>query len=245
MSGDQVVLISGGSQGIGKAIATVFAKQGSATVFLGKDSVKGKRIAEEIAQETGNSFVEFISADVSSFQEAESAVKKVLDKYQKVDVLVNNAGITRDNLVLRLTEEDWDTVLDTNLKSCFNLVKPVIRSMLKMKKGSIVNISSVIGLCGNSGQMNYAASKAGMIGLTKALAKEVARKNITVNCVAPGFIETPMTDRLSEEQRQAALEQVPLNRFGKPEEIAEAVRFLVSARYITGQVLVVDGGMIM
>jgi 3-oxoacyl-[acyl-carrier protein] reductase len=241
----EVVLISGGSQGIGRAIVSVMARRGAVTIFLGRNREKGERVAEEVREETQNPAVFFMEVDVSSFQEAEAAVKRVLEEHHKIDVLVNNAGITCDNLLLRMTEEDWDVVLDTNLKSCFNLAKPVIRSMLKERKGSIVNISSVVGITGNPGQLNYAASKAGMIGLTKALAKEVARKNVTVNCIAPGFIETAMTEELNEAQKKAALEQIPLGRFGKPEEIAEAVQFLATSKYITGQVLVVDGGMIM
>lgn len=245
MKENQVVLISGGSQGIGKAVTKAFAAGGSTVIFLGRDEEKGKRAEQEMIKETGSELIKFLKADVSSFQEADVSVKKVLDEYGKVDVLVNNAGITKDNLILRLTEEDWDAVIDTNLKSCFNLIKPAIRSMLRMRGGSIVNISSVVGIGGNAGQVNYAASKSGMIGLTKSLAKEVARKNVTVNCVAPGFIETAMTDGLDEEQRQKVLLQIPLHRFGKPQEVADAVLFLASARYITGQVLVVDGGMIM
>jgi len=238
----KVVLITGGAQGIGKEIASVFAGEKAKLVLFDVNEQSLKAAAEEFSALTE---VDTYSVDVTSFTSVEDTVNKVIDKSGRVDILVNNAGITRDNLLLRLSENDWDKVINVNLKGTFNCCKAVSRFMLKQKYGKIVNISSIIGIIGNAGQVNYSASKAGMIGVTKSLAKELGSRNICVNAIAPGFIKTAMTDKLNEKVRQSMLDQVPLARFGQPADVAEAVRFLASssADYITGQVLVVDGGM--
>ena len=187
-----------------------------------------------------------IKADVTSVQDVNAMVKEVLDKYERIDILVNNAGITRDSLLVRMKEEDWDSVLDTNLKGVFNCTKGVARHMMRARQGSIINISSVIGITGNVGQSNYAAAKAGIIGFSKSMAKELAPRGIRVNAIAPGFIDTDMTAVLNDKIKQSILSNIPLNRYGKPEEIAQVVAFLASEQssYITGQVINVDGGMI-
>jgi 3-oxoacyl-[acyl-carrier protein] reductase len=192
-----------------------------------------------------NSKAVAIQADSAKFEDAQRVVDEVLKNFGKIDILINNAGITRDNLLLRMSEEDWDEVIETNLKGVFNFTKAVIKHMISQRSGKIINIASVVGLIGNPGQANYAASKAGIIGFTKALAKEVASRNIQVNVVAPGYVETEMTEKLSEEQKKRLFELIPAKRIAKPEEIAYVVKFLASpeADYITGQVIVVDGGL--
>jgi len=241
----KVALVTGGARGIGRAIAEELAAGGAALALAD--------VLKDVAEATAAEFrargvkAEAFVANVASLTDAERMVGEVLERLGKVDILVNNAGITRDNLILRMREEEWDAVLAVNLKGTFNCIKAVSRSMLKAHSGRIVNIASVVGVMGNAGQANYSASKAGVIGLTKSAAKEFASRGITVNAVAPGYIRTEMTEKLSEAARQAFLTVIPLARAGTPEDVAKAVRFLCSdeAAYITGQVLQVDGGMVM
>jgi len=241
----QVAFVTGATSGIGKAIAHVLAKAGAHVVAIGTNPERGKEVLEELQGIAKEGNHQFCPVDVASFSAVQTAVEELLKSYGRIDILVNCAGITRDNLLLKMTEEDWDQVMDTNLKSAFNFAKACVRPMVRAKKGKIINIASVVGLNGNAGQVNYAASKAGMIGLTKALAVELAGR-AQVNCVAPGYIETKMTDQLSSSQKEAVLKQIPMGRIGRPEEIAYAVLFLASSLsdYITGQVLTVDGGMV-
>ncbi len=243
---DKVALVTGGSRGIGKAIVDALAAAGVKVVFTYLSSEeRAKQMESEAAKE--NRVVIGYKADAASFSESEECIKFVLDKFQRLDILVNNAGITKDALLLRMTESDFESVVDANLKSVFNYSKHAIKPMMAQRAGKIINISSVVGINGNPGQANYVASKAGVIGFTKSIAKEVASRNITVNAIAPGFIETDMTDKLNEKQKEALVSQIPLKKIGKPEDIAKAVIFLASeyANYITGQTLVVDGGLVM
>ncbi len=240
------VLVTGGTRGIGKAIVRAFAGTGARVAFTFRSAVSQ---AEELVAELREQGVEVLSlqGDATSAEAAVEAVNAVVDTWGSIDVLVNNAGITRDGLMLRMSEDDWDAVLDTNLKSIFNFCKAAYRPMMKQRQGKIVNISSVVGIIGNPGQTNYAASKAGIIGFSKSLAKELGGRGITVNVVAPGYIETEMTAALPEAARQAMLGAVTLGRPGTPEDVAAAVLFLASpaADYITGHVLNVDGGLAM
>ncbi len=242
----KIVVITGGSRGIGEAIAESFVQAGANVHTLSRSESKRSTELEDKASKAGGSY-SWHSADISD----RSAFQEVLDSILKtdggIDVLVNNAGITRDGLLMRMKDEDWDAVLHTNLSSVYAACKKVVRPMLKARKGTIINISSVVGLMGNAGQTNYSASKAGLIGFTKSLAREVASRGIRINAVAPGYIDTAMTENLNEEARTALTDQIPLRRTGKPEEIASAVLFLASdaASYITGQTLVVDGGLAM
>ncbi|UKS31109.1 3-oxoacyl-[acyl-carrier-protein] reductase [Paenibacillus sp. HWE-109] len=242
----KVALVTGASRGIGRAIALHLAEHGAdvAVNYAGSEAAAGEVVAAIEAM--GRKAVK-LRADVSSFQEADDLVKQTVEIFGKIDILVNNAGITRDNLIMRMKEEEFDQVIATNLKGVFNCVKAVTRPMMKQRFGRIINISSVVGVLGNPGQANYVAAKAGVIGLTKATARELSSRGITVNAVAPGFIETDMTDKLSAEMREHMLKQIPLERLGQPEEIAKVVRFLASddASYMTGQTLHVDGGMYM
>ena len=245
MSDKKVALITGGTRGIGKAIAKIFSQNGYNLVL---NYVSENTDIDKLEKEIKNdNEILFVRANVSKYSEAEELVKKAIEKFGKIDVLVNNAGITRDNLIMRMKEEDFDSVINTNLKGTFNVTKNVIPYMMKKREGRIVNISSVVGVSGNAGQCNYAASKAGIIGFSKSIAKELASRNILCNCIAPGFIGTDMTDVLSDEVKNNINNQIPLKRMGSPEEIAKSVYFLGGEdnTYITGQVLNVDGGMLM
>ena len=242
---DKVAVVTGASRGIGKAVALELAAEGATVIINYNGSEEGARnVQEEIEKNGGKAAV--LQCNVADFSQCENFIKKIIEEFGKIDILVNNAGITKDGLLMRMSEEDFDAVLDVNLKGAFNCMRFVSRQMMKQRCGRIINMSSVVGVAGNPGQANYAASKAGIIGMTKSVAKELASRNITVNAIAPGFIETEMTDVLSEEVKKAAVAQIPLGTFGKPEDIAKAVSFLASenARYITGQVLHVDGGMV-
>ena len=243
----QTAIVTGATAGIGKSIATKYAEQGAFVVVIGTNTERGEAVAAELNALPGSSGAKFMKVDVSNFQEVETAVKAILELRGQVDILVNNAGITRDQLLLKMTEEDWDSVMDINVKSCYNTCKALVRTFLKAKKGRIINISSVVGLTGNAGQVNYAASKAAMIGMTKALAKELASRNILVNCIAPGYIATAMTEVMTPAQNEATLASIPLGRMGAPDDIANAALYLASpmADYVTGQVITVDGGMVM
>jgi 3-oxoacyl-[acyl-carrier protein] reductase len=239
MFSGKVAIVSGGSRGIGRAIVQALAREGAKVAFT---YLQNTTQAEELAN--GETIVG-LQADVTSFDRAKDLVKQVKERFGRIDILVNNAGITRDKLVALMSEKDWDDVLDTNLKGSFNLTKHTVGIMLRQRSGSILNITSISGIVGMAGQVNYSSSKAGMIGFTKALAKELGKANVTVNALALGFVETDMTGVLNAEYRTKALEQIPLGRFGKPEEIAEIALFMLSpkAGYITGQVLQVDGGL--
>lgn len=243
----QTAIVTGATAGIGKAVAHRFAEEGAFVVVIGTNSERGEQVVAEISAIPGNAGAIFKKLDVSRYQEVETVMKEVLDLRGQVDILVNNAGITKDQLMMKMTEEDWDTVMDINVKSCYNTCRALTRSFLKAKKGRIINMSSVVGLTGNAGQVNYAASKAAIIGLTKSLAKELASRNILVNCIAPGFITTPMTDAMTDAQKTATLDKIPLGHMGSPVDIANAALFLASSwsNYITGQIMTVDGGMVM
>jgi len=245
-------IVTGGSRGIGKAILMELARRNCESVMFSDIMVPDddfEKHAAEIQKEIGIDGVKVygFKADASKFDEAEATIQAAIEKMGGVDILVNNAGITRDNLLLRMSEAEFDSVININLKSVFNYTKAAMKPMIKQRFGRIVNIASVVGLIGNPGQTNYAASKAGVIGFTKSTAKELASRNVNVNAIAPGFIETDMTAKLNEQQREALLTNVPLKRMGQPEDIAKVVAFLCSpdADYITGQVLAVDGGMVM
>jgi 3-oxoacyl-[acyl-carrier protein] reductase len=241
----QVALVTGASRGLGKAIAQALAAQGAsiAAVARSEDALKDTLDTIRAAGGTAEPF----PVDVADSAAVDAAVEKIHARFGKIDVLVNNAGVTRDGLLARMTSEAWDTVINTNLKGAFHLTRPVGRIMVKQRSGRIINISSVIGLMGNAGQANYAASKAGLIGFTKSVAKEFASRGITCNVVCPGFIETDMTKDLSEDLKKKLLERIPLQRLGQPDDVAGVVEFLCSpaANYITGQIITVDGGMVM
>jgi 3-oxoacyl-[acyl-carrier protein] reductase len=244
-------IVTGGSRGIGRAIVKYLAEKNCSKILLSDIAFEGepKECAKEIKSEIKNNDVEIFAfkADASSFEDAQATVDEAVNKMGGIDILVNNAGITRDNLLLRMSEKEFDDVLAINLKSVFNYTKAVIKPMIKQRSGKIVNIASVVGLIGNAGQSNYSASKAGVIGFTKSMARELASRNINVNAVAPGFIQTAMTDKLTDEQRTELAKNIPLTRLGNPEDVARVVCFLSSADadYITGQVIAVDGGMTM
>jgi len=244
---NQKAIVTGATAGIGKAIAFKLAEAGASVAVVGTNPERGAEVVREITEAFGASSAYFYQVDVANHLQVLEVIKAILERFGTVDILVNNAGITRDQLLMKMSEEDWDNVLDVNVKSCYNFCHALVRPMMKARKGKIINISSVVGLTGNPGQVNYAASKAAIIGFTKALAKELAPRNINVNCVAPGFIETRMTHVLNEEQKKSALSGIPLGRMGHPDDIANAVVFMSSshADYITGQVLTVDGGMVM
>lgn len=244
-------IVTGGTRGIGKAIVKELAARSCCGVLFSDVAFiynSCDECADEIQAEIGEGTdIYAFKADASSFEDAQATVNEAIEKLGGVDILINNAGITRDNLLLRMEETDFDKVIEVNLKSVFNYTKAVLKPMIKQRYGRIVNIASVVGLIGNAGQANYSASKAGVIGFTKSTAKELAARGITVNAVAPGFIETEMTAKLTEAQREALQSQIPMKRLGKPEDIAKVVGFLCSdeADYITGQVIAVDGGMVM
>ena len=245
-------IVTGGTRGIGRAIVKELASKSCCGVLFSDVAFiynSCEECADELQQEINNPATKILAfkADATSLEQAEATVQEAIEKLGGVDILINNAGITRDNLLLRMTEKDFDDVINANLKSVFNYTKAVIKHMIKQRYGRIVNIASVVGIIGNPGQANYAASKAGVIGFTKSMARELASRNITVNAVAPGYIETDMTKQLSYEQRKKLTDLIPMGRMGKPEDIAKVVGFLCSpeADYITGQVIAVDGGMTM
>jgi 3-oxoacyl-[acyl-carrier protein] reductase len=237
----RTAFITGSTRGIGLAIARALHGAGARVAIVGRDLARTRSVAGELGDRTVG-----VACDVAKEIEVAAAIAAAEAALGPIDILVNNAGLTRDNILLRLTDADWDLVLDANLKGAFHTMRAVIKGMMKRRFGRITNISSIVGLTGNKGQANYAASKAGLIGLTKSVAKEYASRNILVNCIAPGFIETDMTDALPAEARATLLEEIALGRLGRPEDVAGTVLFLASdlAAYITGQVLVVDGGMV-
>jgi len=243
---NKVALVTGASRGIGKAVALELAKQGAKVVvnYAGSEA-KALEVVDEI-KALGSEAVA-IQANVAEADAVQSLVKQTIETFGSLDILINNAGITRDNLLMRMKEQEWDDVMNINLKGVFLCTKAVTRQMMKQRQGRIINISSIVGVSGNPGQANYVAAKAGVIGLTKTTAKELAARNITVNAIAPGFITTDMTDELPEEVKSEMLKQIPLSRFGEPEDVAKTVVFLASesSRYITGQTIHVDGGMVM
>jgi 3-oxoacyl-[acyl-carrier protein] reductase len=242
---NQIAVVTGAGRGIGRAIALKFANEGADVVVVSRTQENSEKVAAEIRALGRKAWAHAV--DVSDAAAVSAAAEQILAEAGKVDILVNNAGVTRDGLLMRMSDADWDTVLNTNLKGAFLVTKAFSRAMIKARAGRIINISSVIGLIGNAGQCNYAASKAGLIGFTQSAAKELAGRGITVNAIAPGFIETDMTAELKEEMKAALLKQIPLGCLGQSEDIAGAALYLASpaARYVTGQVLTVDGGMVM
>ncbi len=246
MAEKKVAVVTGASRGIGRAIALELGRRGNFVVVNYNGSAeKAEAVKQEIEAAGGEACA--MQCDVSDYGACEAFMKDIIKEYKRIDILVNNAGVTRDGLLMQMKEEDFDAVVDTNLKGAFHTIRFAARQMLKQRSGRIINLSSVVGLRGNGGQVNYSASKAGIIGLTKSAAKELASRGITVNAIAPGFIETEMTAVLPEETKAATLKEIPLQKFGKPEDVAQAAAFLASeeAAYITGQVLCVDGGMAM
>ncbi len=243
---NKIALVTGGSRGIGKAIALSLADAGAQVMISYRSSsAEAAQVVDEIRRKGRESAA--YQSDAADFTQSKEIVEKIVAHHQRLDILVNNAGITRDGLLMRMSEEDWDAVLATNLKSMFTMCKAAIRPMMSQRSGKIINITSIAGVIGNAGQTNYSASKAGVIGFTKSLAKELGSRNIQVNAIAPGFVETDMTAKLNEDQRKRLEENIPLKRTAKPEEIASVVKFFASrdADYITGQVLCVDGGLVM
>ena len=242
---DKVAVVTGAGRGIGRAVAIAYAKMGANVVCVSRTQENSTKVATEIEALGQKSWA--FAVDVSDTSAVESSAKNILEATGRVDILVNNAGVTRDNLLMRMSEEEWDTVINTNLKGAFNFTKAFTRPFMKQRSGRIINIASVIGLIGNAGQSNYAASKAALIGFTKSVAKELAPRGVTANAIAPGFIETDMTAVLDEKVRGSIIDRIPMNRFGSPEDIANTAIFLAleSTNYMTGQVLTIDGGMVM
>ncbi|MDB9722940.1 3-oxoacyl-[acyl-carrier-protein] reductase [Candidatus Marinimicrobia bacterium] len=242
---NKVAVITGASRGIGKSIAEFYAKAGAHVTCVSRNRDTLNDVVQSIISNGGSASIK--AFDVSNFIEFQNNINEIVKEYGTIDILVNNAGITIDKLIMRMNEDDWNKVLDVNLKGAFNGIKSVTRIMMKARSGRIINISSVVGLTGNSGQANYAASKAGLIGLSKASAKELSSRGITVNCIAPGYINTDMTANITDENKENLYSQIPLGRIGNPNDIATAALFLASdeAGYITGQTLTVDGGMVM
>ncbi|MFL2998542.1 MAG: 3-oxoacyl-[acyl-carrier-protein] reductase [Candidatus Neomarinimicrobiota bacterium] len=238
----RIAIVTGASQGIGEVISRHLAHAGAHVICVARTEEKIKKISNSILEKGGSS--SYFTCDVSQPNSVRELIENSLKKFNTIDILVNNAGITKDSLLMRMNEKNWDIVLDTNLKGIFYCIKSTIRSMMKNKFGRIINISSIVGITGNAGQSNYAASKAGLIGMSKSIAKEVATRNITVNCIAPGWIKSEMTDGLSEDIKKNFLDRIPMKKIGKPEDIANTVIFLASkeAEYITGQTITVDGG---
>jgi 3-oxoacyl-[acyl-carrier protein] reductase len=243
---NQVAIVTGAGRGIGHAIALRLANEGARVACLSRSEQNAKRTADEVNISRANSAKHY-AVDVADHAAVQKIGEQILKDFTKIDILVNNAGVTRDGLAMRMSIDDWDTVINTNLRGAFNFTQSVLRAMIKQRSGRIINITSVIGLIGNAGQTNYAASKAGLIGFTKSLARELASRNITVNAVAPGFITTDMTAGLSDEIKKTIQGQIPLGKTGTPDDVANVVKFLASANatYITGQTICVDGGMVM
>jgi len=243
---NQAAIVTGAGRGIGHAIAVRLASEGARVACVSRSEENAKRTADELNTLRADSAKHY-AVDVADHAAVQKVGAKILEDFTKIDILVNNAGVTRDGLAMRMSVEDWDTVINTNLRGAFNCTQAIIRAMIKQRSGRIINITSVIGLIGNAGQTNYAASKAGLIGFTKSLARELASRNITVNAIAPGFITTDMTSGLSDEIKKTIQSQIPLGKTGTPEDVASTAAFLASAEanYITGQVLCVDGGMVM
>jgi len=241
----KVAVVTGASRGIGRSMAETYARAGAHVICVSRNEDALNVVADGIKSNGGSASVTAIN--VSNLEKFQNLIKDTTDTYGSVDILVNNAGITRDTLIVRMSEEDWDTVINVNLKGAFNGIKAVTRTMMKQRFGRIINISSVVGLTGNAGQVNYAASKAGLIGLTKATAKEIGSRGITVNCIAPGYIATDMTGQMDDKAKDLLISQIPLGRIGSPDDIAATALFLASdeAGYITGQTFTVDGGMVM
>jgi 3-oxoacyl-[acyl-carrier protein] reductase len=241
----KIAIVTGGSRGIGRAIAQALAREGATTVVCSRSLEANKETADQIEAEGGLAYP--YQVDVTDAESVSALVKDVAARFKRIDILVNNAGVTADNLLMRMKESDWDTVVDTNLKGTFNFTKAVARTMIKQHGGKIINMTSVVGMVGNAGQANYSASKAGIIGLTKSVARELASRSVTVNCVAPGLIRSAMTESLSDQAKEQAAALIPLGRMGEPEDVAEVVTFLASpaADYITGEVIRADGGMAM
>lgn len=242
---NKVAIVTGASQGIGKEISLSLAKNGAKVICISRNEEALKSVVSDIKKLNGEG--SYAICDVTNIKNVQKTVEEIILKHSRIDILVNNAGITQDSLLLRMSEQNWDSVINTNLKGSFNFIKTVSKNMIKSKSGKIINISSIVGLTGNAGQANYAASKAGLIGLTKSAAKELAVRNIQVNCLAPGYISTEMTDKLSEGVKENLLKQIPLNRIGNPDDISNAVIFLCAneTSYITGQTITIDGGMVM
>ncbi|MAM64675.1 MAG: beta-ketoacyl-ACP reductase [Candidatus Marinimicrobia bacterium] len=242
---DKIALVTGASRGIGQSISMILAQNGAHVVCVSRNINDVQSVADKITHQKFNASA--VSCDISDSNNVTELVKDIIEKHGRIDILINNAGITRDNLLMRMSEDDWNEVINVNLKAAFTAIKAASRSMIKQRSGRIINISSVVGLIGNAGQVNYAASKAGLIGMTKSVAREFASRGITANCIAPGYVETQMTNKLTDEVKSSLNEQIPLGRIGNVEDIAYAVAFLASdeASYITGQTLAVDGGIVM